>query len=176
MNFEEQTTTDAQAGFSLLEAMISVALVAIAMVGAFSVSKVMLQSKQLVDQKTDFQLASQTLNNNIALGLQTISLSDVVAIPDITNSQRILYTLGLPCPPLSGGALRNLLQSELCRMRFFQYNPPRTGDPRYRVELINEMNTTEDATLTNRYLRIKISFINTTTNLLEFERVFLHVK
>jgi prepilin-type N-terminal cleavage/methylation domain-containing protein len=173
MNFEEQTTTDAQAGFSLLEAMISVALVAIAMVGAFSVSKVMLQSKQLVDQKTDFQLASQTLNNNIALGLQTISLSDVVAIP---VNQRILHTLGFPCPPLSGGAFRNLLQSELCRMRFFQYNPPRTGDPRYRVELINEMNTTEDATLTNRYLRIKISFINTSTNLLEFERVFLHVK
>lgn len=169
MSFDEQPTMFEQAGFSLLEAMISVALVAIAMVGAFSVSKVMLQSKQLVDQKTDFQLASQTLNNNIAVGLQTLSLTDVVDVP----VNQVSYTIGSSCPPLSGGVLRNLLQSELCRMRFFQYNPPRQGAPTYRVQLINVV---EDAKGTNKYLRITVSFLNLNTGQTEFQRVFLHVK
>lgn len=173
MSFDEQATMGEQAGFSLLEAMISVALVAIAMVGAFSVSKVMLQSKQLVDQKTDFQLASQTLNNNIALGLQTISLSDVVVTP---VNRRVFHTLGSPCPPLSGGAFGNLLQSELCRMRFFRRSSSANVAPNYRVLLTNAINTAEDATGTNRYLRITVSFFNIQTGGLEFERVFLHVK
>jgi hypothetical protein len=137
--------------------------------GAFSVSKVMLQSKDLVDQKTDFQLASQTLNNNIALGLQAVSLSDVVDIP----INQVSYTIGSSCPALSGGALRNLLQSELCRMRFFQYNPPRTGAPAYRIQLSNVV---EDAKGTNKYLRMTVSFINPNTGQTEFQRVFLHVK
>ena len=169
MTCDGQFASQEQGGFSLLEAMISVALVAIAMVGAFSVSKVMLQNKDLVDQKTDFQLASQTLNNNITLGLQTISLSDVVDIP----VNQVSYTIGSSCPPLSGGALRNLLQSELCRMRFFQYNPPRTGAPTYRVQLINVV---EDGKGTNKYLRMTVSFLNLNTGQTEFQRVFLHVK
>lgn len=175
MSFDEQATMGEQAGFSLLEAMISVVLVAIAMVGAFSVSKVMLQSKQLVDQKTDFQLASQTLNNNIAIGLQTLSLTDVIAIP----ANQVMYDMRLPsCPPLVGGPLRNLLQSELCRMRFFRRSSSANVAPNYRVQLTNAINTAEDTTGTNRYLRITVSFFNTQTspNRLEFERVFLHVK
>jgi prepilin-type N-terminal cleavage/methylation domain-containing protein len=168
MTFEEQTTTDAQAGFSLLEAMISVALVAIAMVGAFSVSKVMLQSKQLVDQKTDFQLASQTLNNNIAVGLQTLKLTEVVP------TSRVNYEIGSPsCFPLVGLPLRDLFQKQLCGMRFFQYNWPITGAPKYMVELSTVV---EDAGGTNKYLRMTVSFLNLNTKQTEFQRVFLHVK
>lgn len=172
MNFDEKATMGEQAGFSLLEAMISVALVAIAMVGAFSVSKVMLQSKQLVDQKTDFQLASQTLNNNIAIGLQTLSLTDVIAIPakKVEQDMRFTYCFAL------GEPLPNLLKSELCRMRFFRRSSSANVAPNYRVQLTNAINTAEDATGTNRYLRITVSFFNIQTGGLEFERVFLHVK
>lgn len=157
----------AQSGFSLLEAMISVALIAIAMMGAFSVSKVMLQSKELVDRKTDFQLASQTLNNNIAFGLQFLSLSEVVSIP----AGQVVYSMGSPCL-FSTSRLRKLLMDELCQIRFIKHSSATGAAPNYRVQITTVV---EDA-VTNKYLRIGVSFFNVSTGRTEFERVFLHVK
>ena len=167
MTFEEQTTTDAQAGFSLLEAMISVALIAIAMMGAFSVSKVMLQSKELVDRKTDFQLASQTLNNHIVYELQTLNLSEVVSIP----AGQVVYNMGSSCP-FSSSPLRTLLMKGLCQIRFIKHSSATGAAPNYRVQITTAV---EDA-VTNKYLRIGVSFFNVNTGRTEFERVFLHVK
>jgi hypothetical protein len=169
MRCDGSSDTVEQGGFSLLEAMISVALIAVAMIGAFSVTKVLGQSKDLVDQKTDFQLASQSLNNNIALGLQDISLSDVINIP----ANQVVYTIGATCPAPSVIPIRNLLQSELCRVRFFQRSLPTNATKTYRVQLTNVV---EDAMATNKYLRITVSFFDSATSKLEFERVFLHVK
>jgi Tfp pilus assembly protein PilV len=168
MRCDGHSGTVEQGGFSLLEAMISVALIAVAMIGAFSVTKVLGQSKDLVDQKTDFQLASQSLNNNIALGLQDISLSDVINIP----ANQVVYTIGASCPAPSVIPIRNLLQSELCRVSFFQRSLP-NATKTYRVQLTNVV---EDAMATNKYLRITVSFFDSATSKLEFERVFLHVK
>lgn len=170
VSFDESAPRSSQGGFSLVESVLSVALIAVALLGALSVTKVLGQDKELVENRTNFQLASQSLNNNIALQLQESDLADVVPI---TQGQ-VMFMLGSNCPSTStSNAFRNMLQSELCQIRFFKKSTTGNGAPPYRVELTNMV---EDGVGTNKYLRLTVSFFNLKGNALEFQRVFLHVR
>lgn len=170
MSSNESKVTCDQAGFSLLESLLSVALIAVALVGALSVTKVLVQDREVVDQRANFQLASESLNNNIALRLRELDLADIVPI---TGGQ-VMFMLNSSCPATSTASpFRNMLQSELCEIRFVKRSKSGNATHPYRVELINVV---EDGMGTNKYLRLTVSFINLKRNTREFQRVFLHVR
>ena len=65
-------------GFSLLEAMVSVALIGIALVANFSVIKVAAQGKYVLDDRTNFYLSSLSFSSNLSLIMLQVTMLQVI--------------------------------------------------------------------------------------------------
>ena len=156
-------------GFSLLEAMVAVALMGGALIGPFSLVKVAAQGKGAMDDRTNFYLASLSFSANLGLALMETLPSDAVDI--LTNE--IKYTVNGACPNTSAmSVFKARVQTELCKTKFMTVSQSSAAVKSYQLQVTNKR-TVNGST---NHLAFKLSFIDLTTNATVFERVFLYVK
>lgn len=156
-------------GFSLLEAMVSVALIGIALVSTFSIVKVVSQGKNTLDDRTNFYLASVSFSANLGLALLETLPSDATDI----LSNEIVYTVNGACPSTAAmTTFKARIQTELCKVKFITQSQSSAATKAYKLQVTNKR-TVNGST---NHLAFKLSFIDLTSNSMVFERVFLYVK
>lgn len=156
-------------GFSLLEAMVSVALIGIAMVAIFSVIKVISQGKNALDDRTNFHLASLSFSSNLGLAMMETLGSDAVDI----LANEIVFTVNNACPStVAMTPFKARVQIELCKTKFLTLNNSSVATKIYKLQVTNKK-TVNGST---NHLAFKLAFLDQVTNSVVFERMFLYVK
>lgn len=156
-------------GFSLLEAMVSVALIGIAMVATFSVMKVVSQGKGGLDDRTNFYLASLTFGSNLGLAMMETLGSDAVDI----GVNEIVFTVNGACPStVAMTPFKARVQTELCKTKFMTLSQSSAAINTYKVQVTNK----KTANGSTNHLAFKLAFIDPSSNAVVFERMFLYVK
>lgn len=156
-------------GFSLLEAMVSVALIGIAMVATFSVIKVVSQGKSGLDDRTNFYLASLSFGSNLGVAMMETLGSDAVDI----SINEIFFSVNGACPSTAAMTpFKARVQTELCKTKFMTLSQSSLAIKNYKLQVTNKK-TPNGST---NHLAFKLAFIDPTTNAIVFERMFLYVK
>lgn len=170
MKFERSALfTKISQGFSLLEALVSVALIGVSLVATFSLVKVVSQGKDTLDDRTNFYLASMTFSANLGLALMETLASDVADI----NANEIVYTVAGACPSTAGmSVFKARLQTELCKTKFITLSQSTLATKVYKLQ-VTQKKTVNGST---SHLAFKLAFIEPSTNVVTFERIFLYVK
>lgn len=154
--------------FTILEAVISVALIGIATASAFQIIKIVSAGKYSLDDRHNIYLAAMSFSTNLDLALMEINSSDVQTI----NPGEILFTTGGSCPANNGNFFRDRIKNELCRTKFI-VNPLRPqGTQQLRILVSNTVNVDRSI----KYLDTRITFVHPTTGVILFEKVLLNVK
>lgn len=152
-------------GLSLLEAIIATFMIALAMISAFSVVKILSSGRSVLDSRTVFYNASESLNNNIALMLNDVVSSD---IQTFTVSRR----LAVACGVTGDTSFQEKVQNALCQVKV-PYDPLILGVvPDYQVNLANTYSTVGSTLL----VQMKLTFSDVTSGNVLYERLFLYVK
>lgn len=168
-------------GFSLLEAMVSVALIGVALVATFSVIKVVSQGKSVLDERTNFYLSSLSFSSNLSLIMKESVPTDIQAI----GASEIVYVAGYdamgvpnPCPYAKEVlTFKGKVKDALCKVRFLkltQVPAVSSVTKSYKVEVVSNLESTA-APITNHWA-FKLTYTDISTNSVVFERVLLHVK
>lgn len=155
--------------FSLVEAMVAVALMGLALASTFSLVKVAAQGKATLDDRSNFYLASISFSANLGLAMMEILPSDTA---DIAVNE-IVYTVNGACPSTTSmTAFKARVQTELCKIKFITSTQSTAAVKSYRVQLVNKKTVNGSTS----HLAFKLSFIDPTNNTPVFERVLLYVK
>jgi len=157
-----------KSAFTILEAVVSVALIGIATAAAFQVMKVVSSGKYSLDDRHNIYLAALSFSTNLDLALMEMTSADVQTIlpGDIT------VTTGAACPANNGVLFRDRLKNDLFKTKLIT-NPLRTqATQQLRILLTNTVTTQQSV----KYLETRLTFVHPITNAPLFEKVLLHVK
>ena len=156
-------------GFSLLEAMVSVALIGIAMIATFSVIKVVSQGKGVLDDRTNFYLASLSFSSNLGLAMMETLGSDATDI----LANEIIFSINGACPSTAAMTpFKARVQTELCKTKFMTLSQSSVPAKPYKLQVTHKR-TVNGST---NHLAFKLAFVDPSTNGVAFERMFLYVK
>lgn len=156
--------------FTILEAVISVALIGIATASAFQIIKIVSAGKYSLDDRHNIYLAAMSFSTNLDLALMEVNRSD---IQTFTGTSSISFTTGLPssCPANNGNIFRDRVKDELCRTKLI-VNPLRSqATQQLRISVSNTVSAGDI-----KYLETKLTFAHPTTGVVLFEKVLLNVK
>jgi prepilin-type N-terminal cleavage/methylation domain-containing protein len=154
-----------KSGFTLLEALVATALIGIAMVSAFSMTKILSSSKGVLDDRTNFYIASESINANYELMLVNLTSTDM-------QNFSVSYLTSSTCPANGNVTMQDKTQTLLCTTQI-PYDPAIPAAKKaYNITLKNSFTTTGSTNL----IQVKLSFMDATTNNILFERFFQYVK
>ncbi len=157
-----------KSAFTILEAVVSVALIGIATAAAFQVMKVVSSGKYSLDDRHNIYLATLSFSTDLDLALMEMTSADIQVI----NPGDITVTTGAACPANNGTLFRDRLKNDLCKIKFIA-NPLRPqATQQLRILLSNAVTTQQSV----KYLETRLTFVHPTTGSILFERVLLHVK
>jgi hypothetical protein len=152
-------------GVSLLEAIVATFMIALAMISAFSVMKILSGGRAALDSRTVFYNASESLNNNIALMLNDVTSSDIQAF---ALSRRI----SLACGVSGDTSFQEKVQNALCQVKVPHDPAIIDVTPDYQVNLTNTYTTVGSTLL----VQMRLSFFDLNSGNVLYERLFLYVK
>jgi hypothetical protein len=157
-----------KSAFTILEAVVSVALIGIATAAAFQVMKVVSSGKYSLDDRHNIYLAALSFSTNLDLALMEMTSADIQNI----SAGDVLVTTGAACPANTGILFRDRLKNDLCKIKLIT-NPlrPQTTQ-QIRILLANTVTTQQSV----KYLETRLTFVHPTTGVILFEKVLLHVK
>jgi type II secretory pathway component PulJ len=164
-----------KSAFTILEAVVSVALIGIATAAAFQVMKVVSSGKYSLDDRHNIYLAALSFSTNLDLALMEMTSADIQTI----SPGDVVFTTGVrngspapQCPANNGNLFRDRLKNELCKTTLI-VNPLRTqATQQLRILLANTVTTQQSV----KYLETRLTFVHPTTGVILFEKVLLHVK
>ncbi len=157
-----------KSAFTILEAVVSVALIGIATAAAFQVMKVVSSGKYSLDDRHNIYLAAMSFSTNLDLALMEMTSADIQTI----SAGDIIVTTGAACPANNGLLFRDRLKNDLCKTKLIS-NPLRPqATQQLRILLANAVTTQQSV----KYLETRLTFVHPTTGVILFEKVLLHVK
>jgi hypothetical protein len=157
-----------KSAFTILEAVVSVALIGIATAAAFQVMKVVSSGKYSLDDRHNIYLAALSFSTNLDLALMEMTSADIQTI----SAGDIIVTTGAACPANNGLLFRDRLKNDLCKTKLIA-NPLRPqATQQLRILLANAVTTQQSV----KYLETRLTFVHPTTGVILFEKVLLHVK
>lgn len=164
-----------KSAFTILEAVVSVALIGIATAAAFQVMKVVSSGKYSLDDRHNIYLATLSFSTNLDLALMEIAAADIQTIlpGDITFTTGIKNALPAPiCPANNGNLFRDRLKNELCKTTLI-VNPLRTQATQRLIIVLANTVTQLDGI---KYIETRLTFQHQVNGPILFERVLLNVK
>lgn len=154
--------------FTILEAVISIALIGIATASAFQIIKIVSAGKYSLDDRHNIYLAAMSFSTNFDLALMEMNSSDIQTI----NPGDILFTTGGACPVDNGNLFRDRVKNELCRTKLITNPLKPLGTQQLRILVSNTVNVVQSI----KYLETRLTFVHPTTGGILFEKVLLNVK
>ena len=152
-------------GLSLLEAIIATFMIGLAMISAFSVMKILSGGRSVLDSRTVFYNASESLNGDIALLLKDVVSSDV-------QTFTVTRRTSVACGVLGDVTFQERVQNALCQIKV-PYDPNIMGDVTdYQLTLANTYTSVGSTLL----VQMKLSFSDVISGNVLYERLFLYVK
>jgi prepilin-type N-terminal cleavage/methylation domain-containing protein len=165
MNYKVHYSVKIKTGFTLLEALIATALLGIAMVSAFSMNKILSSSKSVLDDRTNFYLASESINANYQLMLVSLTSTDI-------QNFSVTYLTSNTCTTNSNITMQDKTQTILCSTKI-PYAPSLIAPKKaYNLSLKNNFVQVGSTIL----IQVKLTFMDSSTNNILFERFFQYVK
>ena len=153
-------------GLTLLEAVVATGMMAAVIASTFSVVKILSAGKDILDNRTNFYLASESVHANVSVAMMNLTASDITAFS-------LSYSTGSACPSNSNVTLQDKVQNALCAAVIpTQITTSANLTKSYRIDATN----TYTLNGTTRLMQLKLSFVDPATNGVLFERLLQYVK
>ena len=164
MNFK--TPQSLSRGLTLLEAVVATGMMAAVIASTFSVVKILSAGKDILDNRTNFYLASESIHANVSVAMMNLTSSDIAAFS-------LSYTTGSACPSNANATLQDKVQNALCAAVIpTQATTLASLTKSYRIDATN----TYTLNGTTRLMQLKLSFVDPSTSSILFERLLQYVK
>ena len=166
MNSRMPTNFSLAKGLTLLEAVVATGMMAAVIASTFSVVKILSSGKDILDNRTNFYLASESVHANVSVAMMNLTASDITAFS-------LSYSTGAACPSNSNVTLQDKVQNALCAAVIpTQVTTNASLTKSYRIDATN----TYTLNGTTRLMQLKLSFVDPTTNGVLFKRLLQYVK